>query len=189
MRKNTWIVRPELDDRPYYMWDARLRQTVVVEELPERYSVEYIGISHAWGRSTEVKPLAKIPGVPRPAPRNTKFDVEQLPGHLMPEPHSGFRPHTTFNGYTAPFSISSFSRSAASVSYLSAGSGCFSGGMSVNGVPQHCHMHNDELKLSPQTQGSRGERWKQRGWGPHQEGLDADVRGRTGRAGSRAKVA
>lgn len=50
MRKNPWIVRPELDDRPYYLWDARLRQTVVVEELPTRYSAEYICISHAWGR-------------------------------------------------------------------------------------------------------------------------------------------
>lgn len=76
MRKNTWIVRPELNDRPYYLWDTHLRQTIVVEE-----PVDYICISHTWGR-WKVEPAAIIPGVPWPVPRNTKFDVEQLPEQL-----------------------------------------------------------------------------------------------------------
>lgn len=81
MRRNKWIARPELDDRPYYLWDALLRETVVVEDLPNRYSLEYICISHTWGR-WRIDPPAEILGVPWPVPRNTKFDVEQLPEHL-----------------------------------------------------------------------------------------------------------
>lgn len=81
MRRNEWIARPELEERPYYLWDALLRQTVVVEDLPNRYSLEYACISHTWGR-WRIDPPAKIPGVPWSVPRNTKFDVEQLPEHL-----------------------------------------------------------------------------------------------------------
>ncbi len=73
-----------MQDYPYYLWDTLgtpSPQTVVVRELLK--CPEYICVSHTWGRWRDtVRPPAGIPGVPWDVPRNTRFDVEDLPEQL-----------------------------------------------------------------------------------------------------------
>lgn len=82
VKVNPWITSSDSDNMPYYLWDTRLRKTIIAAELSGN-SPEYLCISHTWGRWRVDPPsLADIPGIPWPVPRNTKFNVERLPQDL-----------------------------------------------------------------------------------------------------------
>jgi hypothetical protein len=72
---------PKKDGLPYYLWDRKEQRTVRVDLLPER--PRYIVVSHTWGRwRLRDSPPAMIEGVPWPVPKNSRFDVSELPSIL-----------------------------------------------------------------------------------------------------------
>lgn len=79
---NQWFERVDRDDqnRPYFLWDATLRKTVVVDEL--NHCPEYTCISHTWGRWRIKDQSFQIPGVAWLVPANTLYDVRELP-HML----------------------------------------------------------------------------------------------------------
>ncbi|KAL1639159.1 hypothetical protein SLS58_008246 [Diplodia intermedia] len=83
----TWL--PPLDDKrtclPYYLWDVVERRTILTASITEIPS--YTCVSHTWGRwKLESEPDAQLEGVPWEIPRNSKFDVENLPSLLSKIP-------------------------------------------------------------------------------------------------------
>ncbi|KAF2727761.1 hypothetical protein EJ04DRAFT_594023 [Polyplosphaeria fusca] len=88
------VVRPcpwldyELDDLqnlPRYLWDREKCCTIESESLDPQTKPGYIAISHTWGRwATGEKAL--VEGVSWLIPKNTKFDVEDLPRILKSAP-------------------------------------------------------------------------------------------------------
>ncbi|KAI1748945.1 hypothetical protein F4782DRAFT_515177 [Xylaria castorea] len=66
---------------PYFLWNVDQRCTVKVQNLESLPN--YTCISHTWGRwRDESVPGIRIPGVPWLVPRNTRFQVEDLPDRL-----------------------------------------------------------------------------------------------------------
>lgn len=71
--------RAQTCDHPYYLWDSKHKETVVVKNLAR--CPDYVCISHTWGRwNTRTK--ADVPGVHWPVPENKIFDVKSLPEQL-----------------------------------------------------------------------------------------------------------
>lgn len=62
---------------PFYLWDSHIDATI---ECPP-HGLEYLVISHTWGR-WRTPGDAHVPGTPWKVPRNSIFDVEQLPAIL-----------------------------------------------------------------------------------------------------------
>lgn len=60
---------------PHFLWDIELRRTV---ETP-RGGVDYLVISHTWGRWVIPDTRRQVPGVRWPVPCNSIFDVGKLP--------------------------------------------------------------------------------------------------------------
>jgi hypothetical protein len=66
---------------PFYLWDAKGKRTVAVNSLQQ--DPDYICISHTWGRwHNPAEPFASIENVPWLVPRNSRFNVEELPEML-----------------------------------------------------------------------------------------------------------
>lgn len=78
-RDNGWFSRITFVENPFYLWDALLRKTVMVDELPQL--PKYTCISHTWGRWRKNSSVA-VPGVDWPVPENTQYDVRELPQFL-----------------------------------------------------------------------------------------------------------
>lgn len=75
-------IRPPRE-KPYYLWDTRLRCTVKLHEIQECDTLKYTCISHTWGRwRKEPWQWATLPGVPWSVPEITRYDVSQLPDEL-----------------------------------------------------------------------------------------------------------
>lgn len=70
----------EFRNLPYYLWDLKARRTVETSGL--HHTVEYVSISHTWGRWWKDSPIA-IPGVPWDVPQNSRFEVAALPEILL----------------------------------------------------------------------------------------------------------
>jgi hypothetical protein len=87
-----WLqAQGDMKGLPHYLWDIAAGRTVVVSELPDK--VEYITISHTWGRWQKKDELGNdivtyIKGVPWDVPENTKFDVNTLPDAMRQLPFS-----------------------------------------------------------------------------------------------------
>lgn len=81
-----WLSSDDTSGSPYYLWDVARKCTIRTGEVTER---PYICISHTWGRWLLVdddtrQPLSMaVKGVPWPVPRNTKFEVSELPSLLQ----------------------------------------------------------------------------------------------------------
>lgn len=76
-----WLPPPDQKkDMPYYVWDVMKRETRIVEEILDETGKypEYVAISHTWGR-WKTGEWSCLPGVPWRVPRNTRFNVEELP--------------------------------------------------------------------------------------------------------------
>lgn len=78
---------PWLDSRrdrtgyPFYLWDVQQKRTVPVNSLPQ--DPEYVCISHTWGRWHDpAEPFAAVENVPWLVPRNSRFNVQDLPEML-----------------------------------------------------------------------------------------------------------
>ncbi|KAJ9607198.1 hypothetical protein H2200_008270 [Cladophialophora chaetospira] len=66
---------------PFYLWDLQKKRTVSVHELSQ--DPEYICISHTWGRWHDpAEEFAPIDNVPWLVPRNSRFNVQDLPEML-----------------------------------------------------------------------------------------------------------
>lgn len=77
-RTNPWIVNSDFENTPYYLWDRKLRRTVIFSEIADGDFRDYVCISHTWGR-WRVEPPSDISGVPWPVPKNARFDAKDLP--------------------------------------------------------------------------------------------------------------
>ncbi len=64
---------------PFYLWNVEEMRTVETSSI-ER-SLEYICISHTWGR-WRVNPSVQVDGVPWLVPQCSKFEVRSLPARL-----------------------------------------------------------------------------------------------------------
>ena len=73
-----WLPTAKRKGLPHYLWDIAERRTVIVQELQN--SPVYVVISHTWGRwKIADAPYVSVPRLPWPLPRNTRFDIEDLP--------------------------------------------------------------------------------------------------------------
>ncbi|KAI0165224.1 hypothetical protein GGR52DRAFT_575316 [Hypoxylon sp. FL1284] len=78
-----WLEYREWEgELPHFLWDIHARATVT--KFPEK--VEYLVISHTWGRWRIQGPGVAVDGVPWLVPSNTLFDVRQLPDILSRVP-------------------------------------------------------------------------------------------------------
>ena len=86
-----WLEKdfPQLE-LPFYLWNVEARCTVEAAELKDRGNVQYICISHTWGRFRIREQFAKIPGVSWAVPCNTQFSVRSLPDQLTRVFQKGF---------------------------------------------------------------------------------------------------
>ncbi|KAL8366068.1 hypothetical protein RB595_004717 [Gaeumannomyces hyphopodioides] len=76
-----WTSTVNVREHPKYLWDADQMRTVNYADLPE--PPQYMCVSHTWGRwRRKYLPAARIPGVPWRVPRNSRFDVTDLPRRL-----------------------------------------------------------------------------------------------------------
>ena len=81
-----WLSGDDTSGYPYYLWDVAKKCTTRTAETGEK---AYVCISHTWGRWLLVdddtqQPLnMTVKGVPWPVPRNTKFEVGELPSLLQ----------------------------------------------------------------------------------------------------------
>ncbi|KAI1752080.1 hypothetical protein F4782DRAFT_503161 [Xylaria castorea] len=76
-----WLEAVPVGQRlPYYLWDRSLRRTIKVDQL--KHHPEYIAVSHTWGRWRIEACSAQVAGALWRVPRNTKFDVSNLPDIL-----------------------------------------------------------------------------------------------------------
>ncbi|MCJ1387454.1 hypothetical protein MMC18_000297 [Xylographa bjoerkii] len=74
---------------PYYLWDVTRKRTVFTHEFSS--CPKYVCVSHTWGRwRIHDEPDIRLTGVPWSIPRNTKFNVEDLPEQLLVTFHGGF---------------------------------------------------------------------------------------------------
>lgn len=73
--------------RPFYLWDVKARRTIETAGLRD---LQYICISHTWGRYRKNEEGATIPGTLWPIPRNTIVDVEDLPTQFAKAFGQGF---------------------------------------------------------------------------------------------------
>lgn len=83
-----WLERDKGEEHgnlPLYLWDVTKGETVLSAALQNR--PEYSAISHTWGRwiQDEANPV-DIPGARWKIPRNTRFDVTNLPQLLRSVP-------------------------------------------------------------------------------------------------------
>ena len=78
LRACAWL-KQEKSLRPHYVWDVEAQRTVRANEIED---LDYICISHTWGRFRIANESANIFGVPWPVPRNSLFDVTLLPAEL-----------------------------------------------------------------------------------------------------------
>ena len=62
---------------PHYLWDVKQRRTIVASELGRHLT--YLAISHTWGRWEIGGETRKIDGVQWAVPRNSIFEVFDLP--------------------------------------------------------------------------------------------------------------
>ncbi|KAG8526664.1 uncharacterized protein KY384_008093 [Bacidia gigantensis] len=86
-----WLPEDSKRGLPYFLWDINEQKTVRVDELENRPA--YTVVSHTWGRWRIQDEGANIPGVSWKVPRNTKFNVENLP-NFMKTRQSEFLPTT-----------------------------------------------------------------------------------------------
>lgn len=71
---------------PHYLWDMKRQRTIVTSNLGQRLT--YLAISHTWGRWEISGETRDITGVPWKVPRNSPFEVEDLPYLLTRLPFS-----------------------------------------------------------------------------------------------------
>src|SRR5579859_1976970 len=77
-----WLKRqPRESGMPFYLWEVKTSRTRAVREITEGngINIEYVAISHTWGRWRKAEPWVAIPGVPWKIPQNSKFNVRELP--------------------------------------------------------------------------------------------------------------
>ncbi|KAF7526529.1 hypothetical protein G7054_g10739 [Neopestalotiopsis clavispora] len=65
---------------PAYLWDTKNRVTTLTDRIST--PLDYICISHTWGRWRKPGVYVHVEGVPWPVPANTLYDVEDLPSIL-----------------------------------------------------------------------------------------------------------
>ena len=81
-----WLSSDDTSGKPYYLWDIAKKCTI---RTPQNHEIPYFCISHTWGRWLLVdddtrQPLnMAVKGVPWPVPRNSKFEVGELPSLLQ----------------------------------------------------------------------------------------------------------
>ncbi|KAK8103571.1 uncharacterized protein PG998_010604 [Apiospora kogelbergensis] len=81
LNKTEWARIGNPTDHPGYLWDTELRRTVMFDSITG--NSDYICVSHTWGRwRRKHMPGAKIPGVDWRVPRNSRFNVKDLPYQL-----------------------------------------------------------------------------------------------------------
>ncbi|KAH6697282.1 hypothetical protein F5X68DRAFT_238651 [Plectosphaerella plurivora] len=86
-----WLVATTHNqDRPYYLWDRREERTIEVDSLDSEIELDYVAVSHTWGRWKIKDSFAALPGVQWHIPRNSLWDrdvselpymLRQVPGH------------------------------------------------------------------------------------------------------------
>lgn len=74
---------------PFWLWDRELKRTVQTQTVLNSLSqsLDYVAISHTWGRWKKDEPWIAVEGVPWKFPQNTRFDVDQLPDLLAKVPY------------------------------------------------------------------------------------------------------
>lgn len=73
-----WLKVHETDNRyPFYLWDIEGKCTVQVAQLATL--PDYVCVSHTWGRWRLEGEGAKVDNVPWDVPRNSRFNVSELP--------------------------------------------------------------------------------------------------------------
>ncbi|KAM0286442.1 hypothetical protein ACHAQH_000868 [Verticillium albo-atrum] len=72
------------NDRPYYLWDRRLSKTVETSGLKD--PLDYVAISHTWGRWKVEGRVVDLPGVDWKMPMIAFWDVSCLPDYLRGVP-------------------------------------------------------------------------------------------------------
>src|SRR5579859_4864490 len=86
LRACPWLKREEGPrSMPFYLWDISNCETRKVSDIvaENNQCPTYVAISHTWGRWAVQGEWVSVSGVEWKIPRNTKFDVQQLPTMLQ----------------------------------------------------------------------------------------------------------
>jgi hypothetical protein len=78
--RSPWLTNMDHSIGPAYLWSVSERRTV--EMKSPQAKKRYACVSHTWGRWKDGQAMAKLEGCPWNVPRNTIWDVAQIPEQL-----------------------------------------------------------------------------------------------------------